>query len=288
MAFHEIRKHSPDAPVRAFTTENIVFPAHWHEDVELVVILEGRMDFFLEGERHALLAGDGVLAAPRAIHAYGGGGCRVAIFIFPPLAALPSGVGEAAIPPLRSRVLRAAGAADGGVANGRADSPLVELARLGVSTAAGKAAGKALVLFGVAAALRGLFADRTESGEARGEGGASGEARIRRALAYLEDHYAGKVSAAAAASAAGLSPCYFSRLFPRLAGARFVDWVAFRRLAEAERLLADSDLGIAEIAEESGFGGIRALDRAFASRRGMNPREYRLRSAAETAVRRST
>jgi len=273
MAFHEIREPSPDAPIRAFVTENIVFPAHWHEDVELVVILEGRMDFFLEGERYTLLAGDGVLAAPREIHAYGGGGGRVAIFIFPPLAALPAGMAEAAIPPLRSRVLRANRDVD-------ETSPLVAMARLGISIAAGTAPGKALVLFGVAAALRGLFADPNESGASSGTGGAGGEARIRRALAWLEDHYAARVTAAAAAAVAGLSACYFSRLFPRFAGVRFVDWVAFRRLAEAERLLAGSDLGIAEIAEESGFGSIRALDRAFASRRGMNPREFRQRSAA--------
>lgn len=294
MAFRQVHAHSPDCPVRAFFTRGIVFPAHWHEDVELVVLLRGRMELFLDGDRIVLNPGDGVLAAPRAIHAYNGVGGMGVILIFPPLASVPTGVSDAVVPPVRSRLLRA------GTVGVAGDTSLIDLATLGAHVARSPVAelpGKALILAGLAAVLRGLFVSNEPHGGAssgaaestalRGDphaAAASPESRIRRALAYLEDHFADHVTISAAAAAAGLSPWYFSRLFPRLTGNRFVDWVAARRLAEAERLLTDSDLSVTEIADESGFGGIRALDRAFRKRRGMSPRSFRLRSSVSPPV----
>jgi len=281
MAYHENRRHDPLFPIAVNPCQDIVFPAHWHEDIELVVLLEGEMDFFIDGVKHHLKAGDGALAAPRAIHAYDGVGSRGIIFIFPPLAALPSGVAETTIPPLRNAVIRA----------GASALSIAEIACAGAAAARSTAPGKALVVTGAAALLRGLFADaaataRTTAAAGTGNAAATstvhaagGEARIRRALAYLEERFAGKVSMVDAARAAGISSCYFSRLFPRLTGLRFVDWLVSRRLAEAERLLSSSDLSISEIAEESGFGGIRSMDRAFKSRRAINPREFRRRMA---------
>jgi AraC-like DNA-binding protein len=269
MAFKQVHTHDPSSPVQVFATRNIIFPAHWHEDAELLFMLEGTLGVRLDGTEHLLAEGDCVCIPPRGIHAYSGGDGKLIIYIFPPLPVLPTGIPDQALFPL-------------GCTLRKDDGLLRPLAEIGLALKAKPYPGRGMALSGIAGALYGIFAADSEQGAqgkapkaAAGEllpgGSASG---VRRALRYMEDHFAAKVSLDAASRAAGLSSWYLSRSFSRLTGLRFIDWIIERRVAEAERLLADSDMTITEIAEEAGFGSIRAMDRAFKERRGRPPRSY--------------
>jgi len=272
MAFREIRQHDPNQPVFAGRARDLVFPAHWHEDVEAFVVIRGSAGFFLDGERIRMHTGDGALIAPRSIHAYEGKDSEIALFIFPPMASVSAGLSENAIPVLRSAI------ACQGIGSDSV-TPLVRVAQTGLEAAETEAPQKALILAGTVAVLRGLICAGTNPWCAVDlEPSLPGaEARILRVLAYLEDRYASTVSLEEAARVAGLSRFYFSRLFKRMTGVGLVDWLTARRLAEAERLLHSSDLSIRDIAEEAGFSGLRALDRAFLCHHGLSPRDYRQR-----------
>jgi len=270
MAFREEREHDPNQPVFAGRARDLVFPAHWHEDVEAFVVLRGSAGFFLDGERFRLKAGDGALIAPRSIHAYEGKDSEIALFIFPPMASVSAGLSENAIPALRSALL----------CRGSGTDPLTPLARValtGIEAVETETRQKALILAGTVAILRGLFcADMDQHPKTSPDPALPGaEARILRLLAYLEESYASPVSLETAARVAGLSRYYFSRLFRRMTGVGLVDWLTARRVAEAERLLRSSDLSIRDIAEEAGFSSLRTLDRAFLSLHGISPRTYR-------------
>ena len=270
MAFREIRQHDPSQPVFAGRARDLVFPAHWHEDVEAFVVLRGSAGFFLDGEHTRLQTGDGALIAPRSIHAYDGKDSEIALFIFPPMASISAGLSENAIPALRSSLLCRTGESDPG-------TPLLRVALTGIEAAETELPQKALILAGTVAILRGLFSaavdhKRKVSPDPTLPGT---EARILRVLAYLEESYASPVSLETAARIADLSRFYFSRLFKRMTGVGLVDWLTARRIAEADRLLRSSDLCIRDIAEEAGVSGLRALDRAFLSFHGLSPRDYR-------------
>lgn len=279
MAFRERRPHDPRCPIAVLEVRDLSFPAHWHGEVELLCLREGTLLVRLDGEAQRLHAGDALLAAPSSIHGYGGGGGRAVLMIFPPLAARPVLEIEGPGVPLRSGILRgipeAGMLADLALASSAAPAPAL-------GTGAG---AEAWISSGAACALLGLFAARCSSD--RPPAGTSPSASaLKGALAFMEENYGRSLSLAETAAAAGLSPWYLSRLFPRLTGLGFHEWLVERRLAEAERLLRESDLTAAEVAEESGFGSLRGMDRAFAARRSATPREYRRREGRASGSRR--
>lgn len=60
-----------------------------------------------------------------------------------------------------------------------------------------------------------------------------------------------------------LNPSYLSRIFKKLMGIGFSDYLQWIRVREAEALLPNKKLSIREISELTGFGGVQTMNRAF-------------------------
>lgn len=101
------------------------------------------------------------------------------------------------------------------------------------------------------------------------------EARVERALAWIDGHFRGRFSAAAAARAAGLSPSRLAHLVRARTGATLQAHLAARRVAEARRLLMASDLPLSAVAVEAGFADQSHLGLVFRRLTGMTPRRFR-------------
>lgn len=99
--------------------------------------------------------------------------------------------------------------------------------------------------------------------------------RLERALTHINRHLASGVNLPGTAHAAAMSPEAFSRFFHRHLGKTFQDYVTDLRVAEACRLLLDTDLTVAEICFKAGFNNIANFNRHFLRRKRMSPREYR-------------
>jgi len=80
---------------------------------------------------------------------------------------------------------------------------------------------------------------------------------------------------------AGFSTAYFNRLFSAHTGFTVMEYVRFRRLKTALRLLRTTGRDILDIALECGYETHESFSRAFRKQYGRNPSEYR----AETAGR---
>ena len=72
-----------------------------------------------------------------------------------------------------------------------------------------------------------------------------------------------------------LSPYYLSRLFRRVTGQSIVDFINVRRIEAARRLLESTDLGINDVAEETGFSTTAHFRRVFHEQVGVSPMQYR-------------
>jgi len=97
---------------------------------------------------------------------------------------------------------------------------------------------------------------------------------------HLRQHYTESLSLSGAARALGLHPNYASTRFRERFGLTPGEYLVRQRLVHAQRLLLTSDLGVLQIALESGFGSSSRFYAAFATLRTV-PLEYRrrLRSA---------
>ncbi len=97
---------------------------------------------------------------------------------------------------------------------------------------------------------------------------------IRRAQALLHTEFTGLVRRDEIAERIGLSPAYFSRLFKRVTGLTFQEYLIQLRIARAQQLLLEGRLHIAEVARESGFRDPYYFSRLFHRRIGCCPSEY--------------
>jgi AraC-like DNA-binding protein len=97
---------------------------------------------------------------------------------------------------------------------------------------------------------------------------------VRRAQTILHAGFRRQLRRDEVARQAGLSPAHFSRLFRRVTGQTFQDYLIFLRLSHARQLLLEGSLSIAEVARESGFQDPYYFSRLFHRRVGCSPREY--------------
>ena len=74
----------------------------------------------------------------------------------------------------------------------------------------------------------------------------------------------------------GVTPTHLTRSCRKASGRAALDILADRRHFEACRLLKDSDLAVNEIARKSGFASPAYFTRAFRSKSGLSPTEFRL------------
>lgn len=105
--------------------------------------------------------------------------------------------------------------------------------------------------------------------------GQARNADIRQALRYVAHHYAEPLRLEEVARQVGLSPSYFSGLFRRCTGMRFIDYVNQVRVRESKRLLSGSDFAIVDIAVALGFGDQSYFSKVFKKHTGVSPKQYR-------------
>lgn len=99
--------------------------------------------------------------------------------------------------------------------------------------------------------------------------------RILKVKQYINDHYAESMNLSDLAGIAGMSPVAFSRFFRARTGRTLSDYIIDIRLGYAARALVDSSKNISEICYECGFNNLSNFNRAFKTKRGYTPRDFR-------------
>jgi AraC-like DNA-binding protein len=112
--------------------------------------------------------------------------------------------------------------------------------------------------------------------EQRGSGGLA-PWQMRRIEAYVFEHLSADLTLHDLAQLCGISVRHLSRTIRRAKGVSAYRWIANCRLAEAQRLLADTALPVFEIAQRSAFHSAAAFATAFRDASGYAPSEFRRR-----------
>ena len=104
------------------------------------------------------------------------------------------------------------------------------------------------------------------------------DTRVRRAVDFMRAHLEEDIGLAEIATAAGLSPFHFSRVFRRSTGQPPHRYLAQLRLDSAKQMLAQGPLPVAEIAAACCFSGQANFARAFKHATGLTPVQVRAAS----------
>jgi AraC family transcriptional regulator len=101
------------------------------------------------------------------------------------------------------------------------------------------------------------------------------DGRLRRVLAYIEEHLADDIAVADLANVACLSIFHFTRAFAATMGVPPHRYVSRRRLESAKAMIAAGRASLGEIALDCRFSSQSSFTRAFRRATGMTPAEYR-------------
>ena len=97
---------------------------------------------------------------------------------------------------------------------------------------------------------------------------------IRRAVVYMEMHFAEKITLDDVAGEAGYHPTYFSELFTKVTKETYVDMLTRLRLGHAKSMLANG-FSVSDACFGSGFGSLSNFLEVFKKNCGMPPSVYR-------------
>jgi len=98
---------------------------------------------------------------------------------------------------------------------------------------------------------------------------------IARAKAYIHEHQGEDISLGQVARAVNTSTFYFCKLFKKVTGINFTDYLSRARIEKAKSLLLNPNLRVSEIAFEVGFQSLTHFNRVFKKLLGQSPTQYR-------------
>jgi AraC-like DNA-binding protein len=98
---------------------------------------------------------------------------------------------------------------------------------------------------------------------------------IAKAKEFIREHQAENLSLGQVAKAVNTSTFYFCKLFKKITGVNFTDYVSRVRIEKAKDLLLNPNLRISEIAYEVGFQSLTHFNRVFKRILGQSPTDYR-------------
>ena len=100
---------------------------------------------------------------------------------------------------------------------------------------------------------------------------------ITKAKEFIREHHTEDLSLGQVAAAVHTSIFYFCKLFRKVTGTTFTEFVSRTRIEKAKNLLLNPNLRISEIAYEVGFQSLTHFNRVFKNVVGESPTCYRTR-----------
>ena len=245
--------------------------AHWHDDVELVAVLSGQMDYSINGEIVRLRAGEGLFVNARRLH-YGfsdeGAECDFVCALLHPLP-FCRGSEEAQsyiLPVLQDgappwMTFRRDGA---GGALFDAVCELQLCAREKYFSLLALSAG-----YRIWAQLLSLLPQNEKP-----DGRFSDLPALKQMLRFIQEHFGEKLTLGAIAAAGAMCKSSCTALFKKYLHATPVQYLIDYRLKKAAELL-HTDKTITEIGLDVGFAGVSYFIETFRKKYGRSPAEYR-------------
>ena len=239
--------------------------SHQHREIELISVIGGAVDFYVDAEPYRLLQGDVLIVPPYSVHRAEipqDMSCEYSCICFDPDLLWDE--------ELRAGIIDRSLSVENAI---RDDSPcaarlqtLIEEGCLACESSDDgwemRAIGCISLIFGIMKG-QGLFRSNLSS--------KPGNNFAAKVMEYISDNYTSPITSADAARALYMNNSYFCRLFKRAFGCPFSDYVLSYRLEKARIFLNNTTASVTEIAFSTGFHGSSYFCKAFKARFGFSP-----------------
>jgi len=99
--------------------------------------------------------------------------------------------------------------------------------------------------------------------------------KIQKAVTLIQQSRSSGITAESIAEKVGLSSDYFSKLFKKVTGNNFIDFIIGLKISKAKELLKNTTLPVIQIASEIGYTRHSFFTRQFSRIMGITPTDYR-------------
>jgi AraC-like DNA-binding protein len=267
----------PDFPFRLFFNDGYVStPHHWHEDIEIIYLVEGRLKVGISNDIYSLTKGDILFIGSGAVHCFFeemGLSTRAVIqFRMSIYDTFLSGNQDTRT--IRPTFNQSMHLTSGTEIHGLMERQIKELIK---EHSEGKEGYKLFLkgrLYDLAGILlrympKGVYSKEAESNQMEKL------KRLDKVFQYVEKNYQESIDLGEISGVAGFSKYHFSRFFKETTGVTFLDYLNNFKIAKAEWfLLYDKDSTL-DIAYKSGFNSVKTFNRVFKDIKGCAPMEYR-------------
>lgn len=249
------------------------YPVHWHDEMEIIVVRQGRLLVNVGGEDFALSEGQTLLVNPRQLHLMHSQDRNVCYdtLLFPvELISFqsPDLLEQTVFQPLRTGKAILPNLVPKQVLTEENQSLLEKVVHVNVEK-------EPLYQLETRLLLLRFFMEllRSTGLQARDEDH-TGQMQ-RQLLEYIRIHYRDSLSLSDLATWFHLSPKYLSRYFKEKFRITISEYIRHLRMTHAKELLETTDLSVTEVAEQSGFSTVSFFIRQFTEANGSSPGKWR-------------
>lgn len=285
---HDLREriiyHDASLPVEICiddysTLEKHTLNCHWHDEFEFDLLVSGSVEFFINGERFDMQAGDCLFINSGVMHtatALGEENAVMLVTVMGQELLAPSNKGSIYSRYIAPVLLSAEGCRI-------EDASVIEKIRE-IHSLDEDAEGFSLDVISCFASLWRLsFPCIVRDGCYRKPGGEK-EERVKALISYIRSAYNENLTVASLASISGFSRSELYRSFSLFANCDPMEYVASCRLSAASALLVEGEMGITEIALATGFSSAAYFGKFFRQHTGLSPREFRKRHIVSSDI----
>ncbi|MBQ8202862.1 MAG: AraC family transcriptional regulator [Clostridia bacterium] len=235
------------------------YPAHIHDDIELVFTVSGAGTAFCDGKRYEVKPNSFFIAFPNQVHHYTdfSEGVYIVLIIKPSRLFSFTNVFLEGVP---TSALCQFDENEGEDITGLLKSALKEQEKEAESPIV-----TALITAVFGKLLRFYHIEKSKVSKNS----------VLQILEYCANHYKEEISVESVAKALKISRSCVSHVFSKRICINFCDYINSLRLGNAVGLLKSKSYSVTEIADMSGFPSVRTFNRAFRKRYGSSPSEYR-------------
>jgi AraC-like DNA-binding protein len=278
--FHQKEQFNPSFPFLARESRDMPtfsYPLHWHERLELMYIVKGRLCTQLDGKCWEANERDIIVVERGMIHGFVNPipGTLARVYQFD-----PEIFGGDPLETLRmfkdpSVMLKPViNTGEDGTFHSKLEDCLMEMYQEYKNRDTGFQLAVKSKLYEFTTALLRKMASTGSPQTLRRYGGVN--LRFERLISIIKRNYGNPdFTLERAAIEAGLSKFYFSRFFKEQAGENFHIWLARLRVRHARECLAEENKSITDIAYQCGFSSIATFNRVFRFYTGTSPSGFR-------------
>lgn len=273
--YHEKNNMSQDLPIRLFVSDVRDIVPHWHEQLEIVYVFEGRAQIGINGQVHTLHPKDIMIIVPGEVHFFNHDQCENKVLVLQfGRDFFDSDTCFLYSSKLSYPIIKYQGNEYTSKIHAQLQDYIIRaLEEISIKNKGYKLAIKSLLYNIVVFLARNMPLEHYSSFETNKQ--LMKLDKLEKVFKYVEENYSKDISLREICQVANFSLYHFTRFFKDCTGYTFNTYLTKYRLKKSLELLKSTEDSITNISFKCGFNSIKTFNRVFKREYNSTPSQFR-------------